>query len=49
MTDPEQGPSASERPRPAAPPVYPVPPERPVNEGLIGEVQKGQKPPAETR
>ena len=32
---------------PAAQPVYPVPPERPVNEALIGEVQKGQKLPVD--
>lgn len=49
MTDRDRPEAPSEQPRPAAQPVYPVPPERPVNEGLIGEVQKGQKPPAETR
>lgn len=35
--------------RPPVRQVYPLPANRPVNERLIGEVQKGQRPPTQTK
>lgn len=49
MTDSKPAPAPKEPAKPVTQPVYPVPPRRPINEGLVGEVQKGQKPPAERR
>jgi hypothetical protein len=49
MTERKPAPQPKEPAKPVIRPVYPVPPQRPVNEGLIDEIQKGQKPPAERR